>query len=88
MLPDLCLELQGPAGEPVVSRLAEVKVIGAVKTYYPRSGPAARRQRGVEKRARSIIGEYTRPLARLDRRYWGTHDGEKGPLVHRLESYG
>ena len=61
-----------------MSRLAELKVIGAVKTYYPRNGPAARKLRGVEKRVRDIIGEYTRPLARLDRRYWGTGEGEKG----------
>ena len=77
----------GPLGG-IVMTLAELKVIGAVESYYSRSGPAARRQKGVEKRARDIPGEYVRPLRALDSRFHGTLQGETGPLVRRLEGHG
>ena len=34
------------------------------------------------------MGEYVRPLAKLDKKYHGTPDGQVGPLVRRLEGYG
>ena len=65
----------------VVSTLAELKVIGAVETYYPRGGARARTKKGVERRGALIAGEYRRPLAALDTRYHGTAEGQTGPLV-------
>ena len=69
-------------------QLAELKVIGAAGTNYPKSGPCARSRRGVERRAAKLQGEYKRPLEKLDRRYHGTQQGQVGPLVRRLDSYG
>ena len=34
------------------------------------------------------MGEYRRPLAALDTRYHRVEEGQKGPLVRRLEGYG
>ena len=84
---DFRLELPGPLGQPV-SRLAELKVIGAVKTWYPRTGDCARRKKGVERRSQELSGEYRRPLIALDRKYHGTQAGQVGPLVRRLDSFG
>ena len=42
----------------------------------------------MERRSDKLADEYRKPLAILDRRYHGTQDGEVGPLVRRLESYG
>ena len=87
LLPDFRIELPTPQGQPTY-QLAELKVIGAAVSCYPRSGPCARRKRGVERRAEKLPGEYRRPLATLDRLYHGTDLGQTGPLVRRLESYG
>ena len=46
LLPDFRLEIPSPAGEPEY-RLAELKMIGAVPKWYPRSGNLARSKRGV-----------------------------------------
>ena len=93
LLPDFKLDIPDAAAGPgalqgVVSSLAELKTIGAVETYYKRNGSLARRKKGVERRARDIPGEYRRPLAALDAKYHGTRQGERGPLVTRLESHG
>ena len=45
LLPDFRLEIPSPAGEPEY-RLAELKMIGAVPKWYPRSGNLARSKRG------------------------------------------
>ena len=87
LLPDFRLELPSPMGQPQF-QLAELKIIGAVETRYPRSGRCARKKRGVERRRDLLAGEYRNPLAALDMRYHGTGDGEVGPLVRRLEGYG
>ena len=50
LLPDFILELPTPLGQ-VELQLAELKVIGAAGTNYLRSGPFARRTRGVQMRA-------------------------------------
>ena len=47
LLPDFKLELPTPGGDHEL-KLAELKVIGAVESWYPRSGFSARRTRGVE----------------------------------------
>ena len=93
LLPDYRLDLPGQGGGPgalgqVESKLAELKVIGAVETYYPRAGARARNKKGVEKRAGLIPGEYKRPLAALDTRYHRVEEGQTGPLVRRLERFG
>ena len=93
LLPDFKLELPGEGAGPgalgnVESTLAELKVIGAVETYYPRGGARARSKKGVERRAGLIAGEYRRPLALLDTRYHGVEEGQTGPLLRRLERYG
>ena len=93
LVPDFCLDIPEPGVEAgalggVKRTLAELKVIGAVPSYYPRSGPAARRSSGVERRGRQVPGEYRRPLQRLDERYHGTRPGDVGPLVSRLLSFG
>ena len=95
LLPDFSLDLPEPGGDAdhgplggVVKTLAELKVIGAVPSYYPRNGPEARKKKGVLKRAAGIPGEYSRPLAALDRKYHGTEHGDTGPLVRRLQGFG
>ena len=93
LLPDFRLDIPGPGAGPgalgnVESKLAELKVIGAVETYYPRGGARARNKKGVERRAGLITGEYRRPLAALDTRYHGVEEGQRGPLVRRLEGHG
>ena len=87
LLPDFRLQLPSPAGEPEY-RLAELKMIGAVETWYPRSGALARRKSGVERRVIPLPGEYSAPLAKLDRKYHGTAQGQVGPLQRRLQDYG
>ena len=87
LLPDFRLEVPSAQGESTY-RLAELKTIGAVSKWYPRSGGCARRKRGVERRSEKLPDEYRRPLALLDERYHGTQQGEVGPLVRRLNSYG
>ena len=87
LLPDFRIEMPSPVGEPSL-KLAELKCIGAVPRWYPRSGTCARRKRGVERRGEKLSEEYRKPLALLDTRYHGTPVGQVGPLVRRLESYG
>ena len=87
LLPDFRLEFPSPLGQPE-HRLAELKIIGAVKTWYPRKGNCARRKKGVERRKDELQEEYRKPLAALDRMYHGTQGGEVGPLVRRLQGYG
>ena len=95
LLPDFAMDMPEPGAEDghaalggIQKTLAEVKVIGAVKTYYPRSGPLARRTRGVDRRGALVPGEYRRPLERLDSNYHNTAPGDTGPLVRRLLGYG
>ena len=93
LLPDFKLDLPGPGAGPgahgqVESKLAELKVIGAMETYYPRGWGRARAKKGVERCAGLIPGEYRRPLAALDTRDHRVEEGQRGPLVRRLEGYG
>ena len=66
-------------------KLAELKYIGAVQGWYPKSGTCARRKRGVERRGDRLSDEYRMPLATLDIRYHGTPIGQVGLLVRRLD---
>ena len=87
LLPDFRLELPSPAGEPEL-RLAELKICGAVKRWYPRDGNLARRKAGVERRVAVLPEEYRKPLSILDRKYHHTQPGQVGPLERRLQGYG
>ena len=87
ILPDFRLELPSTVGQSEY-RLAELKCIGAVEKWYPRSGNCARRKQGVERRKEKLAEEYRKPLAALDRKYHGTQEGQVGPLARRLAGYG
>ena len=47
-----------------------------------------RRKFGVERRVIPLPGEYSTPLAKLDRKYHGVAVGQVGPLQRRLQEYG
>ena len=64
----------------IEAKLAELKVICTVETYYPRARARARNKKRVEKRASLIPGEYKRPLADLDTRYQSVEKGQTGRL--------
>ena len=74
LFPDFTLEIPSPNGEPEY-RLAELKMIGAVPKWYPRSGNLARSKRGLERRVVQLPGEFSNPLAKLDGKYHGTVRG-------------
>ena len=42
----------------------------------------------VERRTGKLLGEHKRLLEKLDRRHHGAQQGQEGPLVRRLNSYG
>jgi hypothetical protein len=86
LLPDFRLELPSPAVEPEL-RLAELKICGAVKRWYPRDGNLARRKSGVERRSAVLPEEYRKPLALLDQKYHNTQPCQVGPLERRLQGY-
>ena len=67
--------------------LAELKVIGAGPTRYPR-GLASSRDKAANRRARRLPAEYRAKLAAIDSVYNGTGAGEVGPCVARLETHG
>ena len=62
--------------------LAELKVINAGVTRYPRGN----RAKATDRRARALPGEYRSKLAALDRQFHHTEQGQVGPLQHRLET--
>ena len=87
LLPYFRLQLPSPARESEY-QLAELKMIGAVAKWYPRSGALARRKSGVDRRVIPLPSEYSKPLAKLDRKYHGVAEGQVGPLQRRFEGYG
>ena len=66
----------------VTDSLAELKVINAGVTRYPRGN----RAKAVDRRARALPGEYRNKLSALDRQFHGTDKGQVGPLQHRFET--
>ena len=95
-VPDLSYKLPpGPPvpGEPAAPRrhpaqgglptrlLAELKVIGAGSSRYPRGS----REKAVDRRAKQLPMEYKSTLAAMDRRFHGTRQAQQGPLEQRLE---
>ena len=87
MLPDFRLELPSPAGEPEL-RLAELKICGAVKRWYPCDGNLAiRKKKGVERRFSVLPEKYRKPLAKLDQMPHHNELGQVGSLERRLKGY-
>ena len=82
LVPDFRLRL--PTQEGPTDCLAELKLISAGVSWYPRGSE----RRGTDKRADLLQGEYKRKLSRLDRSHHGVGPDEVGPLVRRLESFG
>ena len=82
LCPDFRLRLPTAAGP--LDSLGELKFISAGVSRYP----IGRTEKQVDRRARELPGSYRRPLERLDRLHHGTLDGEVGPLVRRLQSFG
>ena len=86
LLPDFRLELPSPIGQPQF-QLAELKIIGAVETRYPRSSRCARKKRGVERRRDLLAGEYRNPLAAPDSfKAWSFQEASKDlhDLLHTM----
>ena len=80
-----------PSPEGPVPRLAELKVINAGKTWYPRGKDG----KGVERRAGGLTKEYERVLRGYDVRFHGAEplvqgqpEPVPGPLVARFRNYG
>lgn len=71
----------------VTRSLAELKIIGAGPSRYPR-GTASSRDKAANRRARLLPAEYRHKLSQIDATYSGTRPGEVGPCVARLESLG
>ena len=82
LIPDFRLRLPTPEG--TTDSLAELKITNAGVTWYPRGVEG----RGTDRRAAGLQGLYRRNLAKYDRQFYGTAQGQQGPLVQRLESYG
>ena len=80
-----------PSPEGPVPRLAELKVINAGKTWYPRGKDG----KGVERRASALTKEYERVLRGYDVRFHGAEpliagqpEPVPGPLVARFRNLG
>ena len=82
LIPDFRLRLPTPEGTS--DSLAELKIVGAGVTWYPRGVEG----RGTDRRAGGLPRLYKRKLSKYDTKYHGTANGQTGPLVQRLESYG
>ena len=82
LIPDFRLRLPTPEGTN--DSLAELKVISAGVTWYPRGVDG----RGTDRRAARLPYLYKMKLAKYDVSYHGTTRGQTGPLVQRLNSYG
>ena len=90
IVPDFKLFLNTPEGP--VSCLAELKMISAGKTWYPRGEEGGK---GTDRRAAVLTGEYEAKLRKYDVRYHGCAPRQRGqpepppgPLVSRLRNYG
>ena len=76
-----------PAQGPPTRYLAELKIMSAGPSRYPRA-EAGSSSKQVDRRARGLPADYKRKLADIDRQYYNTARGATGPLVQRLESLG
>ena len=80
-----------PSPEGPVPRLAELKVINAGKTWFPRG----KEGKGVERRAEALTKEYEQVLRGYDVRFHGAErlvhgqpEPAPGPLVTRFRNFG
>ena len=83
MVPDFRLAVSHPV-LGIQRRLAELKVINCCSSRYQ----VGETQKGVDKRARLLQGEYRRKARNVDREFVGTPEGEVGPVERRLNEYG
>ena len=82
LIPDFRLRLHHPGG--LTNTLVELKFVSAGENWFPR-GVAGR---GSDRRANGLPNLYKQKLVPLDARFHGTPDGQSGPLVRRLQSFG
>ena len=83
LVPDFRLELPNALGT-TDNTLAELKVIGAVCSRYPRGV----RSKVVTRRANFLQNEYVSKVAKIDQQILGFARGQVGPLQRKLQSYG
>ena len=84
LVPDFLIELplEGRRGSEQV--LAELKVISCCPTRYKSSNTS----RAVDKRAGELHLEYVRKAKNIDRQFNLTEEGQKGPVLRKLETFG
>ena len=82
LIPDFRLRLPTPGG--TTDRLAELKFVSAGISWFPRGAKG----KGTDRRAAGLPQLYRKKLIPFDSKYHHTPDGQTGPLVRRLESYG
>ena len=82
LVPDFQIRLPTPEGP--TDSLAELKIIGAGVSWYPRGVDI----KGVDKRADGLDRLYRNKLKSLDRKYHHTNHDQAGPLENRYDSYG
>ena len=83
LLPDFKLEVPSPTGETTAT-LAELKLIGAVRSRYP----GGSRIKAVDRRAGLLAGEYRRKVANIDHQVLHVPEDQVSPLQRRLEGFG
>ena len=83
LLPDFKLDVPNPLGS-TTSTLAELKLIGAVVSRYPRGC----RDKAVDRRAGLLAGEYRWKVVAVDRSVLGIQRDQVDPLQRKLESFG
>ena len=71
----------------ITRSLAELKIIGAGPSRYPR-GLASSRDKAVNRRARLSPAEYRHKLSQIDQIYNGTRRGDIGPCVAKFLTFG
>jgi len=69
------------------SVLAELKLLSCCPSRY-KTGRASGGARAVEARARGLQGDYERKAGGADRKFCGVQQGEVGPVLAKLRSFG
>ena len=82
LIPDFRIRLTTPEG--LTDHLAELKFISAGVSWFPRGVVG----KGTDRRGNGLPRLYKKKLEPLDRLYHQTADGQIGPLVRRLQTYG
>ena len=79
-------EASSVSGAGGTNTLAEIKVLNAGASRYPR-GREQGHQKAVNRRARALPAEYEGKLSKMDRQLHHTEPGGIGPLVRRFRSF-